>query len=133
VLGVRCRFCINTFKDGQSFRKNDLQGAKARGPITKFKREGGLKVKAGSQQCRPPLFIGGETQRSKFFNSTVKNDGVLVIHAEVSGTDAVEDVFFCLDSRSLGFDRSGLRQSKRFAIEGLLLGDSESGLSYAKS
>jgi hypothetical protein len=46
----------------------------------------------------------------------------MVIHAEVSGTDAMEDVFFCLDSRSSGFDGSGLHQSKRLAIEGLLLG-----------
>jgi hypothetical protein len=46
----------------------------------------------------------------------------LVIRVEVSGTKAVEDVFFCLDSRSLGFDGSGLQQCKCLAIEGLLLG-----------
>jgi hypothetical protein len=46
----------------------------------------------------------------------------LVIQAEVSGTDAGEDVFFCLDSRSPDFAGSGLHRSKRLAIEGLLLG-----------
>jgi hypothetical protein len=33
-------------------------------------------VAAGSQRRRPPLFIGGETQRSKFSNSMVKNQGL---------------------------------------------------------
>jgi hypothetical protein len=90
-------------------------------------------VTAGPQRRRSPLFIGGETQRLKFLNSTVKIKGVLVTHAEVSGTDTVEDVFFCLDSRSPGFDGSSLHQSKCLAIEGLLLGDSESCFSYAQS
>jgi hypothetical protein len=40
----------------------------------------------------------------------------------VLGIDAGEDVFFCLDSRSPGFDGLGLHRSKRLAIEGLLLG-----------
>jgi hypothetical protein len=34
----------------------------------------------------------------------------------------MEDIFFCLDSQSLGFDGSGLQQRKRLATEGLLLG-----------
>jgi hypothetical protein len=34
-----------------------------------------MKVAVGSQRRRPPLFIGSETQRSKFSNSTVKNRG----------------------------------------------------------
>jgi hypothetical protein len=46
----------------------------------------------------------------------------------VSGTDVVEDVFFFLDSQTLSFDGSSLQQRKRFATEGLLLGDSESSL-----
>jgi hypothetical protein len=46
----------------------------------------------------------------------------------VSGTDVVEDVFFFLDSRTLSFDGSSLQQRKRFATEGLLLGDSKSSL-----
>jgi hypothetical protein len=33
-------------------------------------------VAAGSQRRRPALFIGGEMQRSKFSNSTVKNRGL---------------------------------------------------------
>jgi hypothetical protein len=32
-------------------------------------------VTEGSQRRRPPLFIGGEMQRSKFLNPTVKNWG----------------------------------------------------------
>jgi hypothetical protein len=40
----------------------------------------------------------------------------------VSGTEAVEDVFFCLDSQTLNFDGSSLQQRKCFATEGLLLG-----------
>jgi hypothetical protein len=32
-------------------------------------------VTVGSQRCRLPLFIGSETQRSKFVNPTVKNRG----------------------------------------------------------
>jgi hypothetical protein len=55
-----------------------------------------------------------------------------VIQAEVLGTDAGEDIFFHLDSRSPDFVGSGLHGSKRLALEGLLLGDSESGLSYVK-
>jgi hypothetical protein len=42
----------------------------------------------------------------------------LVIRVMILGTDAVEDVFFCLDSRTLNFDSSSLRQRKRFATEG---------------
>jgi hypothetical protein len=80
-----------------------------------------VKVTAGPQRHRPPLFIGGETQLSKILNPTVKIKGVLVIQVEVLVTNAGEDVFFCLDSRSPGFDGSGLHQSKRLAIEGLLL------------
>jgi hypothetical protein len=57
----------------------------------------------------------------------------LVIHAVVFGTDAVEDVFFCIDSRTLNFDGSSLQHRKRFATEGLLSGDSESSLSHSKS
>jgi hypothetical protein len=49
----------------------------------------------------------------------------LVIQTEVLGTDAGEDVFFCLDYRSPDFTGSGLHRSKRLAIEGLLLGGSE--------
>jgi hypothetical protein len=56
----------------------------------------------------------------------------LVIQDKLSGTDAKEDIFFCLDCRSLDFAGSGLHQSKRLAIEGLLLGDSESSLSYGR-
>jgi hypothetical protein len=52
----------------------------------------------------------------------------LVIRAEISGTDVVEDIFFFLDSRTLGFDGSSLQQRKLFATEGLLLGDSELSL-----
>jgi hypothetical protein len=40
----------------------------------------------------------------------------------VLGTEAVEDVFFCLDSQTLNFDGSSLQQRKCFATEGLLLG-----------
>jgi hypothetical protein len=65
-------------------------------------------VTTGSQRRQPPLFIGSETQRLKFLNSKVKIEDVLVIRVEVSGTDAMEDVFFCLDSRSPGFDGSRL-------------------------
>jgi hypothetical protein len=36
------------------------------------KREVGMKVAAGSQQHRPNLFIGGETQRSKNFEPNGK-------------------------------------------------------------
>jgi hypothetical protein len=48
------------------------------------------------------------------------------------GTDAWEDVFFRLDPRSSDFPGSGLHRGKRLAIEGLVLGDSESSLSYTK-
>jgi hypothetical protein len=88
-------------------------------------REAGMKVAAGSQQRRPHLFIGGETQRSKILNLTVKRSGSRafgVIQARPSGTDAWEDVFFRLDSQSSDFAGSGLHRGKRFAIEGLLLG-----------
>jgi hypothetical protein len=40
----------------------------------------------------------------------------------------MEDIFFCLDSQTLAFDGLSLQQRKRFATEGLLLGDSESSL-----
>jgi hypothetical protein len=46
----------------------------------------------------------------------------------VSGTAAVEDVFFFLDSQTLSFDGSSLQQRKCFATDGLLLGDSELSL-----
>jgi hypothetical protein len=39
-----------------------------------------------------------------------KVEGILVIKAEVSGTDAGEDVFFRLDSRSPDFAGSGLHR-----------------------
>jgi hypothetical protein len=45
-----------------------------------------------------------------------------------SETDAVEDVFFCLDSQISGFGGSSFWFHKCFAAKGLLLGDSESGL-----
>jgi hypothetical protein len=99
-------------------------------------REVGMKVAAGSQWHRPHLFIGGETQRSKILNLTVKCSGSRafgVIQARPSGTDAWEDIFFCLDSRSLDFAGSGLHRGKRYTIEGLLLGDSESSLWYTKN
>jgi hypothetical protein len=63
-------------------------------------------------------------------NSTVKIKGIWVIQAGVSGTDAGGDVFFRLDSQSPDFAGSGLHRGKRLTVEGLLLGDSESGLSY---
>jgi hypothetical protein len=88
-------------------------------------REAGLKMAIGSQRRRPYLFIGGETQRSKILNLTVKRStsrAFEVFQARPSGTDAWEDVFLRFDSRSPGFDGSGLHQGKRFAIEGLLLG-----------
>jgi hypothetical protein len=84
----------------------------------------------------PRLFIGGKPQRSKILNLTVKHSASRafeVFQARPSGTDALEDVFFHLDSRSSGFAGSGLHRGKRFAIEGLLLGDSESSLSYTKN
>jgi hypothetical protein len=65
-----------------------------------------MKVAAGSQRHRPHLFIGGETQRSKFLNLTVKRSASRafgVIQARPSGTDAWEDIFFRLDSRSPRF------------------------------
>jgi hypothetical protein len=95
-----------------------------------------MKVEAGSQRRRPHLFIGGETQRSKILYLMVKRSASRafeVFQARPLGTDAWEDVFLCLDSRSLGFAGLGSRQGKRFAIEGLLLGDSESSLSYTKN
>jgi hypothetical protein len=92
-------------------------------------------VTAGSVQRRPPLFISGKMQQSKFRTQwlkfrtqQLKIEGVLVIRTEVSGIDAADNVFFCLDSRTLGFDGSSLQQRKCFATEGLLLGDSESSL-----
>jgi hypothetical protein len=88
-------------------------------------REEGIKVVVGSQRRQPHLFIGGETQRSKILNLTVKRSSSRafgVIQARPSGTDAWEDVLFCLDSRSPDFAGSGLHRGKRFAIEGLLLG-----------
>jgi hypothetical protein len=91
---------------------------------------------AGSQRRRPHLFIGGETQRSKILNLTVKRSAsraFVVFQARPSGTDAWGDVFLRLDSRSPGFAGSGLHRGKRFAIEGLLLGDSESSLSFTKN
>jgi hypothetical protein len=78
-------------------------------------------VEAGSQRRRPRLFIGGETQQSKILNLTVNIEGISVIQVRLSGTDAREDVFFRLDSRSPDFAGSGLHQGKRLAIEGLLL------------
>jgi hypothetical protein len=84
----------------------------------------------------PRLFIGGKPQRSKFLNLTVKRSASRafeVFQARPPGTVAWADVFFRLDSRSPGFAGSGLHQGKRFAIEGLLLGGSESSLSYTKN
>jgi hypothetical protein len=52
----------------------------------------------------------------------------LVTSAVVSGVDTEEDVFFCLDSQILSFNGSSFWSCKRFAVEGLLLGDSESRL-----
>jgi hypothetical protein len=75
-------------------------------------------------------------QRSKFFEPNGKTqqlEGIWVIQVRPSGTDAWEGVFFRLDSRSPDFAGSGLHRGKRFAIEGLLLGDSESSLSYTKN
>jgi hypothetical protein len=89
------------------------------------KREVGMKVTAGSQRRWPHLFIGVKLNGRKILNLTVKRSASRafeVFQARHLGTDAWEDVFLCLDSRSLGFAGSGSRQGKRFAIEGLLLG-----------
>jgi hypothetical protein len=103
-----------------------LAGGKGKRNIQKNQtREAGMKVAAGSQWRRPHLFIGGEMQRSKILNLTVKHSGSRafgVIQARPSGTDAWEDVFFRLDSRSPDFVGLGLHRGKRFAIEGLMLG-----------
>jgi hypothetical protein len=85
-------------------------------------REEGVKVAASLQRRRPLRFIHSETQQSKFLNPTVKNEGIWVIQAGVSGTDAGGYVFFHLDSQSPDFAGLGLHQGKRLAIEGLLLG-----------
>jgi hypothetical protein len=98
-----------------------------------------VKVVVGSQWRQPHLFIGGEsgsrftvasapfiyrgeTQRSRILNATVEIEGIYVIQARVSGTDAGEDVFFRLDYRSPDFAGSGLQRGKRLTIEGLMLG-----------
>jgi hypothetical protein len=110
------------------------KGRSNRRKITKEKR--GWKWQWTCSGVGPRLFIGGKPQRSKILNLTVKRSASRsfeVLQARPSGTDAWEDVFFRLDSRSPGFAGSSLHQGTCFAIEGLLLGDSESSLSYTKN
>jgi hypothetical protein len=75
-----------------------------------------------------PSIYRKRTVTVKFFNLTVKGEGKTIIRMVFSGVGAVEDVFFRLDSRIVGFGGSSFWFRKRFAPEGLLLGDSESGL-----
>jgi hypothetical protein len=99
------------------------KGKSNRQKITRVKR--GWKWQWTCSGAGPRLFIGGKSQRSKILNQTVKRSAPRafeVFQARPSGTNAWEDVFFRLDSRSPGFAGSGLYQGKRFAIEGLLLG-----------
>jgi hypothetical protein len=53
-----------------------------------------------------PCIYRQGTVTIEFFKLTAKDEGKIVIRMAFLGVDAVEDVFFCLDSRIWGFGGS---------------------------
>jgi hypothetical protein len=75
-----------------------------------------------------PSIYRQEMTTVEFLNLTAKNGGKTVIWLVFSRVGVAEDVFFRLDSRTLGFGGSSFWFRKRLTSEGLLLGDSKSNL-----